>query len=406
MTSVTVVPHPEPNCQRTDPPGGTVPQAIVEELCSYLFPLLRRKDQRQKAGQYLYGLLTTQGRKSIRNIAATVGEPATVQNLHHFIADSTWDWRPFRAALASYVESVAPAQAWVVQPMSVPKAGERSVGVDEFFDPQLGQMFWGQQAFGVWSASQELSVPINWRLFLPGFWGHDATRRERAEVPLEAGGETVHDCAVAAALTAPRGTRARRRPVVLNIPGSATRTTMARFAAVGAPVLARATASSRWVVADHTMPGFGPGAHPAQAILESVKSLRRPVQWFDAAQPRLPRSSLVAAVPVTLPNLPAGRRRPLLLLGEWRDPRRPPTQLWLTDMVKAPVSGLLPLVKLVRRVDRDASRVGDAVGLRDFVGRSFRGWHRHITLASVAHAVMMLTVSSERPSYGALLPSA
>ncbi|CAM5640480.1 hypothetical protein SAURM35S_09798 [Streptomyces aurantiogriseus] len=44
-----------------------------------------------------------------------------------------------------------------------------------------------------------------------------------------------------------------------------------------------------------------------------------------------------------------------------------------------------------RRVARDLATVGDRVGLRDFEGRSFRGWHRHTTLAAVAHAASLLT---------------
>jgi hypothetical protein len=401
MTSASVVPLPTSLSRTTDPTGSTVPSDVVEELCTTLFSSFRRKDQRQKATQYLRGLLTTQGRKSIRNIAATTGGPAAVQSLHHFIASSTWDWQPLRAALAAYAESVAPPQAWVVRPMSVSKAGTRSVGVDEIVDPCLGQTFWGQQSFGVWSVSPRLSVPINWRLFLPGRRGRADIRSHRDEAAQNPG-ETLQDCAVAAALTTPYRREACHTPVVLNIRGSATPATMARFAAASVPVLARATASSRLVVADRAVPGSGRRVLPAQAILQSVGNLRRPVQWLTPGQPHVLRRSLVVAVPVMLPHVPAGQQRPLLLLGVWRDPRQPPVQSWLTDMVQVPESRLMKLIGLSHKVDWDASRTGEAVGLRDFVGRSFRGWHRHITLASVAHAARMVTADADRASYGAL----
>ncbi len=140
---------------------------VYAELCAALFSGFARRDQRLKAEQYLHGLLTAQGRKSIRNIAAQIGGPAAEQSLHHFVSSSTWDWQPMRAALGRYLERNGCPQAWVVRPMPIPKAGEHSVGVDRRFDPERGQVFHGQQAFGVWFAGEELSVPVNWRLFLP-----------------------------------------------------------------------------------------------------------------------------------------------------------------------------------------------------------------------------------------------
>jgi SRSO17 transposase len=42
-------------------------------------------------------------------------------------------------------------------------------------------------------------------------------------------------------------------------------------------------------------------------------------------------------------------------------------------------------------VDRDFTGIAEQVGVMDFEGRCFRGWHRHVTLASVAHAAAALT---------------
>ena len=92
--------------------------------------------------------------------------------------------------------------------------------------------------------------------------------------------------------------------------------------------------------------------------------------------------------------------RPLVLLGEWDDPRRAPSRVWISDLTGSPVGSLLRLTKLARRVERDFVEVGEGAGLRDFVGRSFRGWHRHITLASAAHAATVLAASDWESSYG------
>ncbi|MGW0467718.1 IS701 family transposase [Streptomyces sp. NPDC003027] len=373
------------------PYRNVVTDDVYDELCATLFSGFPRRDQRLKAEQYLRGLLTAQGRKSIRNIAAQIGGPAAEQSLHHFISSSTWDWRPMRSALAGVLERNSCPQAWVVRSMPIPKAGEHSVGVDRRFDPERGQVVQGQQAFGVWFASEELSVPVNWRLFLPDLWVKDRTRRDRADVPEGAGEETLEECAVAAALDTARWRDVIRKPLLIDLRGGTARTALNRLAAARVPVIARIGASCRLSVADRAMPGFGAGPLPAQQILESLKGLRRPVGWLDTAAPsRTSRTSLATVVRVALPAPPGERARPLLLLGEWDDPRQPVSRIWITDLTGSTVGTLLRLTKLTRRVERDFTQVGEGAGLRDFVGRSFRGWHRHITLASAAHAATVL----------------
>ncbi|MFI9612441.1 IS701 family transposase [Streptomyces sp. NPDC052023] len=374
---------------------------VVTEISATLFSTFRRKDQRLKAEQYLRGLLFAKGRKSIRNIAAHVGSAAAEQSLHHFISSSTWDWRPIRAGLAAYLERGGAPRAWVVGSLHIPKAGEHSVGVDRLFAPQLGQMFRGQQASGLWFASEELSVPVNWRLLLPDQWVNDHERRERAEVPRGAGCESPEECAVAVALDTARNWNVTRRPVLLDLRGGAVRPTLARLARARLPVVGRIAASCRLTVADQALPGFGAGPLPAQHILESTKGLRRPVHWIDPVQRHASRTSLASVVRVSLLDPQAGRQRPMLLLGEWRDPQRPLSEVWLTDLMSAPVAPLLRLTKLTRRVARDFAETGEEVGLRDFVGRSFRGWHRHITLASAAHAAAVLATDSLGLEYAA-----
>ncbi|MFF5453702.1 IS701 family transposase [Streptomyces sp. NPDC012950] len=369
---------------------------VYAELCAALFSGFARRDQRLKAEQYLHGLLTAQGRKSIRNIAAQIGGPAAEQSLHHFVSSSTWDWQPMRAALGRHLERNGCPQAWVVRPMPIPKAGEHSVGVDRRFDPERGQVFHGQQAFGVWFAGEDLSVPVNWRLFLPDPWVNDRTRRDRAEVPDEAGEETLEECAVAAALDTARWSDVTRKPVLIDIRGGAGRAALTRLAAAGVPVVARIGPGSRLAIADRSLPGFGAGPLSAVQILESLKGLRRPVSWVDTVGGvRTSRTSLATAVRVALPTPGGERMRPLVLLGEWDDPRRAPSRVWISDLTGSQVGTLLRLTKLARRVERDFTEVGEGAGLRDFVGRSFRGWHRHITLASAAHAATLLSAQWE-----------
>ncbi|MGY1456334.1 IS701 family transposase [Streptomyces sp. SS8] len=366
---------------------------VVAELCAVLLSLLSRRDRRLRAEQYLRGLLTTPGRKSVRNIAAHLGGAGVEQSLHHFISSSAWDWRPLRIALADYIERTAPPQAWVVRPIHIPKAGKHSVGVDQQFAPHLGQVFRGQQALGVWLASTELSTPVNWRMVLPELWTNDPERREQAEVPEGLRAESAEECAVSAVVEMARQWSVPRRPALLDLRRGGISAATVRLAAGGVPFIARISPSCRVVVADPALPGHRAGSLPAHRVLELVKGMRVPVSWRDAAQENTVRTTTAAVVPITLPAPAGAGSRRLLLLGEWSGPAQPPSRLWVTGMTRAPVGALLRVAKLDGRVERDFARIGDRTGLRDFAGRSFRGWHRHMTLASVAHTAIALGAS-------------
>ncbi|MFC5719936.1 IS701 family transposase [Streptomyces gamaensis] len=355
------------------PAGGA--HDVAAEMSEVLFRSLHRSDQRARAEQYLHGLLLAEGRKTIRNIATAVGAPGGQQALHHFICGSTWHWSPLREALARHAEDFAPGRAWVVRQMIIPKRGSHSAGVLRQFDPERGHMVNGQRAFGVWSASGAMAVPVNWRLFLPD--------SGPGEAPSERAGETAEESAAAAVLEDMRTWRMPRRPVVLDVRTTRIEPVLRGFAEAGLPVLARVCGVTRLAVADPSLPGHGLGPLPALRVLEGVRGLRR----------RVAGTGWAVAVPVVLPGgpgRPAHEGRTGLLLGEWSDPDGAPERIWLTGTDRTHVGELARLARLARGAAAHGERTGARTGLRDFKGRSFPGWHRHITLASAACAVSAL----------------
>ncbi|QKW08433.1 transposase [Streptomyces sp. NA04227] len=374
-------------------------EEIVAPLADALLASLTRRHHRERGEQYLRGLLLARGRKSIRNIASAFGGSALEQSLHHFVSCSTWDWTPMRQALAAYVCQELQPKAWVLQSMQIPKMGEHSVGVDRRFLPRLGQTVNGQQAFGLWLAAPRASAPVNWRLFLPPAWLKDDARRRRAEIPEGLGEESLAACAATTVLDATRW-GLPPRPVLLDARDGELRDTIDELRAHGLPFLARIGAHERVAVADTSMPGYGGGLLPAQQIMQSVSGLRRPVEYGDPASavPAV-RSTLVAGIRVLAPRSSRrvvrqagapGDTKPLLLLGMWDEPHQPPTELWLTDMAALSHPALTRLSKLAVRTELDYASTGERAGLSEFVGRSFQGWHRHLTLASAAHTALVL----------------
>ncbi|WP_244178711.1 IS701 family transposase [Streptomyces rubellomurinus] len=380
---------------------GSSHDIVLSELCAVLFASLPRSDQRRKGVEYLRGLLGAQGRKSVRNIARLIGGQATEQNLHHFISSSTWDWDPVRAALAHYVTAVAPPQAWVVQQTVIPKAGEHSVGVDRRFISSLGQVLNAQQAVGVWSASEEASMPVNWRLHLSRAWLDDVPRRSQASIPASVNTRTLGDCAVEAVLELTRSWGLPTLPVVMDVRELDGMKAVRRLRAAGVPFVVRINSTLPLSPAEGGPTGHGAEALPAHRIIGACRDRRRVVTWTDHGPEGAPHAALVGAVRVrtaagaarTLrsPGRPGGvAGDDLLLLGAGTPGRRWPQELWLADVPHASPAQLFRLSLLTGRVERDFHEIADRTGVRDYTGRSFNGWHRHVTLASAAHAVAAL----------------
>lgn len=364
-------------------------EAMVSELGPALFASLRRSDQRARGEQYLRGLLSAEGRKSIRNLAGVVGGVGTEQSLHHFISESTWDWSPMRAALAQYVERMVRPKAWVIQSMPIQKAGERSVGIDRRFVPELGHSVHGQHSFGLWMASEAMSAPVNWSLSLSSSWLQDEDKRRQANIPDWVEERSPGESAAAAALEV-LDWDVETRPVVIPSRDFVSSAMLSRFHAAGVPVIARLRPMDQLRVGDTAMPGYGAGPIPVADMLQHIRGLRRPVEWLDAATGTpVVRNSLVAGIRVELPQARRSASGPQqwLLMGEWTNPSGPPSDFWLTDLTSASLDGLTRLAKLTHRTALDSAATGEQAGLRDFAGRSFQGWHRHLTLASAAHTV-------------------
>lgn len=362
--------------------------AAIGELGSALFASMRRADQRARGRAYLQGLLRAEGRKSIRGIAAAAGSAATQQRLHHFVSESTWDWSLVRRALAGYLTDRLPPLAWVLHPLLIPKQGTQSVGVSRHFEARLGHTTTAQQAAGLWAVTDEVSYPVQWRLHLSGEWLTDRALRHRMAIPEDLPAETFGTGNVSAFLEAARWPEWVSRPLVLDVRHPELASTVHRLRAAGAPFLARISAHTPLLAggpADTTDP------MPAGAVMAAARHRRRPVSWTEPGTVPVARSRLAATAPVRLPGEGPESGTELLLLGTAALGRGWPAELWLTDLTATRQADLVRMTALMDQVERDRAEVTDRLGLRDFTGRSFGGWHRHVTLVSAAHGLVALT---------------
>lgn len=382
-------------------PAAGASRALVASVLSSL----RRRDQRHKGELYVNGLLHAPGRKTMRNLAASTDERSAEQSLHHFISCSTWDWSPLRAELAARMDQLLAPKAWVVRPLVIPKTGRHSVGVGRRFVPQLGQVVNSQHGYGLWLASGAASAPVNWRLSLSGDWLEDTEMRQRAAIPdsVDAGSAEglVLDMALETA-----GWGVTRLPVVTDAREEAVPSMVRAFSRAGLPFLLRIGGGTGLLAPALSGGGTRSVSASAGHLAELARSQRRPVDWFEPAGTGLPKTSLVSLLPVRLP----GRRQafggvpsadaPLTLVGVWSPNSREASELWLTNLAGASRSTLLGLGRLIGRADADFTGTSLPVGALDFEGRSYHGWHRHVTLVSLAHAVRLLGPGARRPHPG------
>jgi SRSO17 transposase len=133
-----------------------------------------------------------------------------------------------------------------------------------------------------------------------------------------------------------------------------------------------------------------------QLVLAAGERAARTVTWREGADgaPLASRFVALRVRPAGLQLRRAARGGQLpvrWLLAEWPQGEPEPVKYWLANLPSdTSMVELVRLAKLRWRVEHDYRELKDALGLDHFEGRSFKGWHHHVTLVSVAHAFVTL----------------
>jgi Transposase DDE domain len=79
------------------------------------------------------------------------------------------------------------------------------------------------------------------------------------------------------------------------------------------------------------------------------------------------------------------------LLCQWFDGEKEPTKFWLSSLPRnTSLRTFVRFAKLRWRIERDYQELKQEIGLDHFEGRTWRGFHHHVTLCGVAHAFLAL----------------
>ncbi|MGW6256120.1 IS701 family transposase [Streptomyces sp. NPDC055085] len=364
------------------PDDGARMRTFMDEV----FGMNQRPEQRRWAQVYLWALIHVSGKKTLRRIARASPLPAAAaRGLHQFINASPWDWVPVRRRLARLVVARTTPHAWTVAELVIPKRGEHSAGVHRRLDAETGRTVNCQLALGLFLTSGTQSYPVAWSLVLGGVWDSDRERRRRARIPGAEVGRTAADHVVRYAAELAEQPHLPRLPWVLDL----TRCddvvgVLGGLARLRADVVCEVSPDQQVVTGRQA---------PVATTVSTLMEVRHGRQTHVLL--RQTPDGPVRAVPVHthadrvgLPA-PGGAdepdARPYRIL-ERPDPEgRGPARYWLTTLTDRRVGENLRLARSHAAALSAVNTLGQRFGVLDFEGRSFPGWHHHMTMASAAY---------------------
>lgn len=379
------------------------------EFAAEIFEPMRRKDQRHWGEVYLRGLMLDGRRKSIEPMAERLPD-GDEQCLQQFVNQSPWDWTQVRERLAKRMTRELQPEAWIVDETGFPKFGRHSVGVARQYCGALGKVANCQVGVSINAATDEASCPVDWRLFLPAEWDGDADRRSKAHLPAEIRHEPKWRLALQ--MIDELSAWGLEPPPILGDAGFGDATEFrSGLAERGLAYVLQVkgdTSAYAQEVSPERRAWSGRGRPPKARYREKPSLLRKlalaagkrsakQVTWREGS--RGPMRSRFIALRVRPANIAlrnrASREQGELelcwLLAEWPADKDEPVKYWLSNLPEnIELSELVRLAKLRWRIEHDYRELKDALGLDHFEGRSFLGWHHHVTLVSVAHAFLTL----------------
>jgi SRSO17 transposase len=397
---------------------------LAEFASAMLAGALPRKDQRAKGELYVRGLLTDGARKSMQPMADRLG--VDHQGLQQFITSSTWDYRTARANVARWAAQTIDPAAYVVDDTGFPKDGTASPCVARQYSGTLGKTGNCQIGVSVQMVTDHASLAANWRLFCPAAWD-DTTiedvdtaeqvrrRRARAGIPDQVRHREKWRLALDMLDQMTGEWALAKLPVVGDSGyGDATEFRLGLAERGFAYVLEVAAITSASAAdAAPVVPAYaGRGRPPRPGYPDKPSNLRalalaagraavRQVTWRQGTRkttgnPTATMRSDFLAIRVRpanhhIPRAADGGLPDVWLVADWPPDTAEPTKYWLSNMdSRTPLKTLVRLAKIRWRIEHDYSELKTGLGLDHFEGRSFVGWHRHVTLTVLAQAFCTL----------------
>jgi len=386
----------------------------LEQFLGDLLQPVGRSERRHWGSVYVRGLLLNGERKSIEPIAARLPE-GNVQALQQFIGQSPWEWPSVWERLAQRMtKELEPEPAWIIDDTGFPKQGQHSVGVERQYSGTLGKVANCQVAVSLHHVGQMGSAALAWRLYLPESWANDQARRQEAGIPddicfkpkwqlaLElidqVRGWELPDRAVVADAgygDTPEfrdGLEARQLPYMVGVSpnlgvwGKPPKVKIPEYRGRGAPATR-----------------YDYGAQRPSSVRDVALKAKgwKKVRWREGTKGWLESRFLAVRVQPShgfVDGQPPHRE--VWLLGQWPHKEEEPTKYFLADLPATySLRRLVRLAKSRWKIGQDYQQLKEELGLDHYEGRSWAGWHHHVTLVMLAHAFLTLETLRSKKNF-------
>jgi SRSO17 transposase len=335
-----------------------------------------RSETRDRVRAYLIGLLGPVQRKNAWQLAEQIGD-ADPYGVQYLLGRSEWDPDAVRDDLRAYaVEALGDAEAvLILDETGFLKKGTHSAGVARQYTGTAGRIENAQVGVFLAYSSRHGTAFLDRALYLPRDWADDPERCERAGIP--------------------EGTAFATKPEL-------GKQMLGRAFAAGVP--------AAWVTGDEVYGGDGnlrrwleQGGRAYVLAARSNQSV-----WVGFRQARV--GALAASLPKRAWHaitIAAGSKGPRRYAWAWSPINHdlgPKWRRWLL-VRKSPEDGELAYYLAAGPARTTLTRLAEVagarwsieggfesakqeVGLADYEVRSWTGWHRHVTLSLLAHAVL------------------
>jgi SRSO17 transposase len=391
--------------------------ARVEEYFAGIGQQLGRPEQRESFATYAFGILADGERKSVEPIAARAcGEEVATRRLQdrllYFLRESPWDDRAVRAEAARHVVETLSAReeitTWIIDDTGFLKQGRHSPGVQRQYTGSAGKVCNCQIGVSLSIATRTEQVPIDFELYLPKSWTADRARRRKAKIPdsvqfmtkTELAGEMIG------------------RAVENGVPGDVVladsaygrshefREAIREFGLDYAVGINRDT--TVWVL-DARGRRVGDALRVGQLAANLSPRAFRRTTWRDATKGKLHSNFCFRRVKVARDDgTEIAQREPVWLVIEWLEGEDAPSKFFLTTLPRRlSKKQIVRTIKERWKTERVYEDMKGELGLDHFEGRSFIGWHHHVSVVMCCYAfVIAERVGAFSPSAGGTGPDA
>lgn len=373
--------------------------ARVVEFFEAIGKHLPRPEQRACFATYAFGILGDGDRKSVEPIAAkATAEPEATCRMHdrllHFVRESPWSDRAVRREAARYVvnalDAREPVTTWVIDDTGFLKQGKHSPGVQRQYTGSAGKIANCQIGVSLVIATRTEQVPIDFELYLPESWASDPKRREKARIP----GEVVFKPKVDLALDM------IQRAAEDGIPGDVVLTDSFYGRSHEFRDTVRLLGFDYAVATDADtkvwlLDSRGRRRGDAVTVMALGKELGprafRRITWRVGPRRALGSRFCFRRVKTAQRDgIAPAEREQIWLVIEWEEGEAKPTKFVLTTLPRRmSKKEIVRTIKERWKTERAYQELKGELGLDHFEGRSFVGWHHHVSVVLCCYAFIV-----------------